>query len=235
MEKVSIIIPAYNEEKTILEVIKEVKSVKLDIEKEVIVVDDFSRDRTKELLKKIRDSSIKVFYHQQNMGKGAAIRTGLKHATGTIVSIQDADLEYDPQNLAKLVKPILEGKADVVYGSRFLGRKMTLFGKNRTVLPSHWIGNKGLTFLTNILYFDSITDMETGCKVFRKKVLDGITLKSRRFDFEPEMTAKILKKGYKIKELPIDFNPRTFEEGKKITWRDGIKAVYYLLKYRFLD
>ena len=169
------------------------------------------------------------------MGKGAAIRTALEHSTGDIISIQDADFEYDPQNIVKLIKPILDGTSNVVYGSRFLGKKLVLFGKEKTKLPLHWIGNRGLTFLTNLLYFNSITDMETCCKVFKKNVIKNIKLNARRFDFEPEITAKILKSGYKIKEIPVDFKPRTFEEGKKITWRDGIKAAYYLLKYRFMN
>lgn len=254
MQKLSIIIPVYNEEKTILKVIAEVKKVKINnVEKEIVIVDDFSTDKTRHILKKIKEKSIenlrfsghrkskgfscaiKIFCHSKNMGKGAAIRTALRHAVGDVISIQDADLEYAPSNIAKLIKPILNGDADIVYGSRFLGKKLSLFGKKKTLLPLHWIGNRGLTFITNMLYFSSLTDMETGCKVFKKDVVKNIKLRAARFDFEPEITAKILKRGYKIKELPIDFNPRTFKEGKKITWRDGIKAVYYLIKYRFVD
>ncbi len=236
MEKLSIIIPAYNEDNNILKVIQGVKKVKIkDVEKEIIVVDDCSTDRTGDILKKNNDKSIKVFYHKKNMGKGAAIRTALEHCNGSIISIQDADLEYAPRNIIRLIQPIINKQYDVVYGSRFLGKKMALFGRNKTILPMHWIGNRCLTFLTNLLYFNSITDMETGCKVFKKEVVEGMNLKSRRFDFEPEITAKILKRGYKIKEFPISFNPRTHEEGKKITWRDGVKAAYYLVKYRFFD
>ena len=236
MEKLSIIIPAYNEEKTILNVIKKVKEVKIgDVVKEIIVVDDCSQDNTKNILSKIKDKSVKILYHKKNMGKGAAIRTALEHSTGGIISIQDADLEYDPKNVVKLVQPILRGKSDVVYGSRFLGKKVSFFGLRKIPIPLHWIGNRGLTFITNLLYNGSITDMETGCKVFRKSVVNRMKLKAKRFDFEPEITAKILKRGYKIKEIPIDFKPRSFNEGKKITWRDGIKAAYYLLKYRFFD
>jgi len=236
MEKLSIIIPVYNEEKTILKVIQGVKKVKIkDVEKEIIVVDDCSTDKTRGILKKINDKSLRVFYHKKNSGKGVAIRTALEHCKGSIISIQDADLEYDPENMIKLIKPILNKQCDVVYGSRFLGRKIVLFGRNKTILPMHWIGNRCLTFLTNLLYFNGITDMETGCKVFKKEAVEGIKLKSKRFDFEPEITAKILKRGYKIKEFPIKFNPRTHEEGKKITWRDGVKAAYYLVKYRFFD
>jgi len=236
MAKLSIIIPVYNEEKTILKVIGAVKKIKLgNIPNEIIIVDDSSTDKTRSILKKIKDNTIKIFYHEKNMGKGAAIRTALGHASGDIISIQDADLEYDPQNIARLARLILDGSSDVVYGSRFLGRKLKLFGKGKTPLPLHWIGNRGLTFITNMIYLNSITDMETGCKIFRKDVIKGINLKGNRFDFEPEITAKILKKGYKIKEVPIDFNPRTFNEGKKITWVDGLKAAYYLIKYRFSD
>lgn len=236
MPKLTIIIPVYNEEGTILKVIKAVKKAKINnVEKEIIVVDDFSIDKTRDILKKIRDESIKILYHNKNMGKGAAIRTALEHSGGDIISIQDADLEYDPQNIVKLIKPILDGSSDVVFGSRFLGKRLHLFGERKTVLPSHWIGNRGLTFLTNLFYLNSITDMETGCKVFKKNVIKDIKLKAARFDFEPEITAKILKSGYKIKEIPIEFNPRSFEQGKKITWKDGIKAAYYLIKYRFFD
>ena len=236
MTKLSIIIPVYNEEKTIMNVVDQVKKLKIrDISKEIIVVDDCSLDHTIDILKKIKGKSVKVFYHDKNIGKGAAIRTALHHATGEIIAIQDADLEYDPSNISKLVKPILDGRADVVYGPRFFGKKLILFGNNRTILPLHLIGNRILTFLTNLLYFNSITDMETGCKIFKKKILDGIHLRANRFDFEPEITAKVLKKGYKIREIPINFKPRTFKEGKKITWRDGLKASYYLIKYRFFD
>jgi len=236
MEKLSIIIPVYNEEKTVLKVIQGVKKVRIKgAEKEIIVVDDCSTDSTRDILKKINDKSIKILYHKKNSGKGAAIRTALEHCKGSIISIQDADSEYDPRNILGLIRPILNKQYDVVYGSRFLGRKMILFGRNKTVLPMHWIGNRCLTFLTNLLYFNGITDMETGCKVFKKEVVEGIKLKSKRFDFEPEITAKILKRGYKIKELPIHFNPRTHSEGKKITWKDGIKAAYYLFKYRLVN
>ncbi len=236
MVKVSIIIPVYNEEKTLPKVIADIKKISIkNIDKEVIIVDDFSTDGTKSILKNIKDKSIKIFYHQRNMGKGAAIRTALSHSRGDIISIQDADLEYKPEYIAQAIKPIIEKSADAVYGSRFMDKSLSLLGKNKTPLPLHWIGNRGLTFITNILYLSSITDMETGCKVFRKDVIKNIRLKSTRFDFEPEITAKILKMGCRIKEIPIEFSPRTAHEGKKITWRDGIKAAYYLLKYRFFD
>ena len=228
----SIIIPAYNEEKNILEIISRVKNVKLgSIRKEIIIVDDFSTDNTRKLLSELKDSSLKIFFHQKNMGKGAAIRTALKHATGGIILIQDADLEYDPAEYPKLLKPILENETKVVYGSRLSAIRKNL----KNMYKLHYFGNMFLTAMTNILYGAKITDMETCYKVFRKEVVRSINLKARRFDFEPEITAKILKKGYKIKEIPINFVGRKFDEGKKITWADGIKALFYLIKYRFVD
>lgn len=227
--KLSIIMPVYNEEKTIKEILKRINAVQLNIEKEIIVIDDSSTDSTKEILKKINDNSIKIFYHKQNMGKGSAIRTGLKKSTGDIILIQDADLEYNPEEYPLLLQPILDGKTKVVYGSRFKGQ---MTGPN---LLSHVYGNKILTFITKVLYFHNVSDMETCYKVFKKEVLKDIRLKAKRFDFEPEITAKIIKKGYKIHEVPITYNSRLFDEGKKITWKDGIKALYYLVKYRFTN
>jgi len=230
--KLTVIIPVYNEEKSIIQVIDKVKNVKLNkIEKEIVVVDDFSTDATKELLEKLKDSSIKIFFHQKNQGKGAAIRTALKHATGDVILIQDADLEYDPIEYEKLLKPIIENKTKVVYGSRLNAIKKNL----KKMYKLHYFGNFFLTLMTNILYGAKITDMETGYKVFRKEVVNDMKLKAKRFDFEPEITAKILKKGYKIIEVPINFMGRKFDEGKKITWKDGVKAMYYLIKYRFTD
>ena len=230
--KLSIIIPAYNEEKTILKVISRVKNAKLgNIKKEVIVVDDFSADRTKKVLSKLKNKGLKIFFHEKNMGKGAAIRTALKHATGDIMLIQDADLEYDPKEYGKLLKPIIDGKAKVVYGSRLASIRKNL----KKMYKLHYLGNLFLTAITSVLYGANITDMETGYKVFKKEVIRNISLKAKRFDFEPEITAKILKKGYKITEVPIDFMGRKFSEGKKITWKDGVKAMLYLIKYRFTD
>lgn len=230
--KLSIIIPVYNEEKSILEAINKVKRVKLEnITKEIIIIDDFSTDNTKEILTKLKDSSLKIFFHQKNQGKGAAIRTALKYATGDIILIQDADLEYDPIEYEKLLKPIIENETKVVYGSRLNAIKKNL----QKMYKLHYLGNLFLTIMTNILYGAKITDMETGYKVFRKEVIENINLKAKRFDFEPEITAKILKKGYKITEVPINFIGRGFNEGKKITWKDGVKALYYLIKYRFTD
>lgn len=230
--KLSVIIPVYNEEKTVKTVLNRVKGVNLKgITKEIIVIDDFSTDGTRGILKKIKGKSIKILRHSKNMGKGAAIRTGLKHATGDVILIQDADLEYSPSEYPKLLEPILKRKADVVYGSRIEVIKKNL----KKMYKIHYIGNLFLTSLTNLLYGASITDMETGYKVFRKGVVKGINLRARRFDFEPEITAKILKRGHKIYEVPISFAGRKFDEGKKITWIDGVKAAFYLLKYRFAD
>lgn len=230
--KLSILIPAYNEEENILEVINRVQKAKLEgVTKEIIIIDDFSTDKTRRVLMDIKDGSLKIFFHPKNLGKGAAIRTGLKHATGDIILIQDADLEYNPKEYPILLKPILENKTKVVYGSRLEAIRENI----ANMYKLHYFGNIFLTIITNFLYRTKITDMETGYKVFKKEVLDGIELKARRFDFEPEITAKILKKGYKIVEVPISFVARKFEDGKKITWRDGIKALFYLIKYRFTD
>ena len=226
--KVSIVIPVYNEKDTILKILYQIENVDLkDIEKEIIVVDDFSTDGTREML--IGLGNYKIIFHDKNKGKGAALKTGYEHATGQIIINQDADLEYDPQFYNELLKPILDNETKVVYGSRMLGKHTNMYFL-------HFLGNNVLTLATNLLYGCRITDMETGYKVFKKEVLKDISLKSDRFDFEPEMTAKLLKKGYKIKEVKIDFdNPRSFKEGKKITWKDGLMHFLYLVKYRFSD
>lgn len=230
--RLSIIIPVYNEGRTISAIINKVQEVPLkNIEKELIVIDDFSTDNTKEILMNLKGNNLKIFFHQKNQGKGAAIRTGLKHVTGDIILIQDADLEYDPSEYGKLLRPIIEDNKNVVYGTRLEYIKHNVKNMNRL----HFIGNLFLTYITNLFYNAKITDMETGYKVFRKEVIDKINLKAKRFDFEPEITAKILKKGYKIYEVPITFKARKFDEGKKITWRDGIKALFYIIKYRFMD
>lgn len=232
MQKLSIIVPVFNEENTILNILDRVKKANtFNLKKEVIVVDDCSNDGTRNELKTIKDKSIKIFYHNKNMGKGASIRTALKNVTGEIILIQDADLEYDPKEYEKLLEPIIEKKAVVVYGSRLNAIRKNL----KKMYKIHYIGNIFLTLITNLLYGAKITDMETCYKVFRKEAIKNINLNAKRFDFEPEVTAKILKKGYKIHEIPINFFGRRFNEGKKITWIDGIKAVYYLIKYRFVD
>ena len=230
--KLSIIIPVYNEEKNIEKIVDKVEKVDLGkIKKELIVVDDKSKDNSVKMINKLikKYNNIKFLKHDKNLGKGSSIRTGLKYFTGDIIIIQDGDLEYNPEEYNKLIKPILEGKTKVVYGSRLLGRIKGF------QIPLHYIGNIGLSLITMILYLRKITDMETGYKVMTKEVINSIDLKANRFEFEPEITAKIIKKGYKIMEVPISYNSRSFKEGKKITVADGFKAFYYLLKYRFFD
>lgn len=232
--KLSIIIPVYNEERTLAELLRKVKSVKVTgLRKEIIVVNDCSTDRTENILQMVK--GIRIFKHHKNRGKGAAVRTGFSKALGEIVIIQDADLEYDPTDYARLVRPILERRASVVYGSRLKKYPLVLFGKEATPLPAHLIANKFLTFVTNILYGGGLTDMETCYKVFSREALRSIKLVSNGFEIEPEITAKLLKKGYKIKEISIKVKPRNYDEGKKISWKDGIKAIYYLLYWRFIE
>ncbi len=230
--KLSIIMPVFNERKTIKEILARVASVKLDgIEKEIAVVDDFSTDGTREELQKSK--GIKLILHERNLGKGSAIRTGLQNATGDIIIFQDADSEYDPNDYAKLIDPILKGKASVVYGSRFMGKGIRDVGKGKVILPTHFVGNKLLTLMTNIFYGQKLTDMETGYKVFKSEVIKSLQFTSNRFDMEPEITAKLLKKKIKILEVPISYSARDFSQGKKITWKDGVKAAWCLLKFRF--
>lgn len=233
--KLSVIMPVYNEKGTIKEIIKRVKQVKIPkVSKELVIIDDFSTDGTRKILKKIKDRNkdrnIKIVFHERNKGKGSAIRTGIKHVTGNIIIIQDADLEYNPQDYAKLVKPIIEGKADVVYGTRF--PKTT---KKPSLFNTFFLGNRILTFMANLLYNAKITDEPTCYKVFKTSILKSINLKSKRFEFCPEVTAKVRKKGYKIYELPISYKPRSIEQGKKINWKDGIEAIWTLIKYRFTN
>lgn len=235
--KLSIIIPVFNEEKTVSEILRRVSSVKLPIsvKKEIIVVDDGSSDNSKLKVQSSKFKDIKKIFHEKNLGKGAAIRSGLKVAIGDIIIIQDADLEYDPNYYPLLLKPILENQVDIVYGTRLIDYPLKLWGEDKTILPTHLIGNRFLTWLTNFLYNSNLTDMETCYKVFRTNCLKGINFRSNGFDFEPEITAKFLKKGYKIFEVPIKVIPRTHEEGKKISWIDGFMAVFLLLKYRFFN
>lgn len=224
----TVIIPVFNEINTIKTILERVKTQKLA--DEILIVDDGSTDGTREVLEEYdKRDEIKVFLHDENLGKGAAIRTGLNHATGDVLLIQDADLEYDPRDYSTLLRPIEEGVADVVYGSRFLG------APRRTAMFWHLVANKVLTLMTNILYNTILSDMETGYKVFKKEVVRGLELRANRFDFEPEFTAKILKRGYRIYEVPITFVPRDYEEGKKIGMKDAFEAVWALLRYRFVD
>lgn len=224
----SVIIPAYNEKQTIEEILRRVQSTGIAFE--VIVVDDGSRDGTREILQSLNGKgNVRVLLHEKNLGKGAAVVTGIQAAHGDVLLIQDADLEYDPRDIPRLLEPIKEGIADVVYGSRFLG------GPRRPVMFWHMVANKVLTLMTNILYNNILTDMETGYKVFRREVVQGMQIKARRFDFEPEFTAKILKRRVRLYEVPISFNPRDYEDGKKIGLKDAFAAVWTLLKYRFFD
>lgn len=223
--KLSVIIPVYNERNTVLEIIRRVESVKLDdAEKELVIVDDCSTDGTKDILNKLKKHTI--IFHPKNMGKGAAIRTGLEKATGDIFVIQDADLEYDPSSFTELLKPILNEKTNVVYGSRNLNHA-------RKNIILHYVGNIFLTYVFNLLYGYKISDMETCYKMFTRETLKGIELKGNRWEFDPEITAKFAKKGEKIIEVPIIVKPRSFKEGKKIKWNDGVRIFYTLIKYRF--
>jgi glycosyltransferase involved in cell wall biosynthesis len=224
--KLSILIPIYNERATILEIARRVQAVPFN--KEIIAVDDGSTDGTRELLPQIVQEGVTVLYHDRNQGKGAAIRTALARASGDIIVIQDADLEYDPRDYKQLIEPIIEGRAKVVYGSRFMGPRMAMFFW-------HMLANKMLTLMTNVLYDAILSDMETGYKAFRADVIKSIPLRSRRFDFEPEITAKVLKRGYRIFEVPISYFGREYSEGKKIGMKDGFVAIWTLLKYRFVD
>ena len=224
----SVIIPVFNEVKNIQEIIKRVQASKLA--KEIIVVDDGSQDGTRDILKKLDGKrKVRVILHDKNQGKGAAVVTGMNAAKGDILLIQDADLEYDPRDFPALLRPIKEEIADVVYGSRFLG------GAHRVTMFWHQVANKMLTFMTNILYDSILTDMETGYKVFRREVIEGMNIRSKRFNFEPEFTAKILKRKHRIFEVPITFNPRDYAEGKKIKLKDAFEAVWALMRYRFFD
>ena len=228
--RVSDIIPVYNERATVEPAGRAVLAV--DRADEILIVDDGSTDGTRDLYPDIQalDDAIRVILHEKNMGKGAAVRTCFAHATGEIFLIQDADLEYDPRDYPALLRPIEEGRAAVVYGSRFRG------GPTKTMFFWHMVGNKLLTLVTNIVYNTILSDMETCYKVFRADVVRDIPLRSRGFEFEPEITSKVLKRGYRIYEVPISYNGREFDEGKKLNpWREGPKALYYLLKYRFVD
>ena len=226
--KLTVIIPAYNEKNTIQEIVRRVQATKLV--DEIIIVDDGSTDGTRALIAPMDGKdNIKVILHEKNQGKGAAVSTGISAASGDVLMIQDADLEYDPREYPNLMKPIEEGLADVVYGSRFLG------APHRAILFWNMVANKLLTLMTNVLYNNILTDMETGYKVFKREVVAEMKIHAKRFDFEPEFTAKILKKNVRLFEVPITFNPRDYSEGKKIKMKDAFEAVWTLLKYRFMD
>jgi glycosyltransferase involved in cell wall biosynthesis len=226
--KLSVVIPVFNEKNTVLRLLARVRSV--DVSKEIIVVDDCSSDGTRDILQGLAPSDdLKMIFQPRNMGKGAALRAGFEHAAGDIVVIQDADLEYAPAEYGNLIQPIIDGKADVVYGSRFLG------GPHRVLLFWHWIGNHLLTMLSNMMTDLNLTDMETGYKVFRADVLRRIKLRENRFGFEPEFTAKVARAKLRIYEVPISYSGRDYSEGKKVGWKDGIAAFYFILKYHFVD
>jgi glycosyltransferase involved in cell wall biosynthesis len=226
--KLSVIIPVYNEVESIQTILKRVQDTKLV--HEIVIVDDGSKDGTRDVLKDLDGKDgLRVILHEKNQGKGAAVRTGMSAAKGDVLLIQDADLEYDPRDYPELLKPIKEGLADVVYGSRFLGRA------HRVTMFWHMVANKSLTLLTNVLYDTILTDMETGYKVFRREVIEGMVIRANSFNFEPEFTAKILKRKYRIFEVPITFNPRDYSQGKKIKLHDAFEAVWALIKYRFVE
>ncbi len=228
--KISIIIPVFDEINTLKQIIEKIENTEFcSLEKEIILVDDGSKDGTRELLK-IFEEKYKILFHAKNMGKGAAVRTALYYATGDIIVIQDADLEYNPEDYNKLVKLIIEDKVDVAYGSRFIdteSRKRFKF--------LQYLGNRFLTIFTNLLFGVGLTDMETCYKAFRADIIKNVSIKSNKFDFEPEITAKILKRKYYLQEIPISYNGRNYNEGKKIGWKDGLSAIYALLWYRIFD
>jgi glycosyltransferase involved in cell wall biosynthesis len=236
----SVVIPVYNERETIREILRQVRGVA--IKKQIILVDDCSRDGTREILEQLQvdEPDLTIVFHEINQGKGAALRTGFQHATGQVVIVQDADLEYDPSQYLQLIQPIIEGKADVVYGSRFIGES------HRVLYFWHSMANKFLTWLSNVFTNLNLTDMEVCYKVFRREVIQGITLKSHRFGFEPEVTAKVARfhlppvdgrpaRKCRIYEMPVSYNGRDYKEGKKIGWKDGVQALYCILRYAFAD
>lgn len=230
-DKLSIVIPIYNEAEHLEEILRQIDAVEIDMDKELILVDDCSTDGTREILKNLQntnDSKIKIYYHQINRGKGATVRTGFEHITGDITLVQDADLEYDPQDYPKLLKPILEHKADVVYGSRFMQ------GRQHGLLRSY-LANRFLTSLSNLVNGTNITDMETCYKVMKTDILKNISLRSDRFGFEPEITAKLARQKCKIVDVPISYRGRDYDEGKTVSWKDGIAAIIHIFRFRFFS
>jgi glycosyltransferase involved in cell wall biosynthesis len=227
--KLSVVIPAYNEKSTIEEIIRRVQAVDVGMDKEIVVVDDGSADGTRDILRRLASENIRIFFHEKNTGKGGALQTGFSEARGDIVLVQDADLEYDPREYPKLLEPILDGRADVVYGSRFLG------GTHRVLYFWHSVGNRILTMFSNMVSNLNLTDMETCYKVFRREVLQKIRLKSGRFGIEPEITIKVAKLKCRVYEVPISYAGRDYSEGKKIGWKDGVAALFHIVRFRFFD
>jgi glycosyltransferase involved in cell wall biosynthesis len=223
----SVVVPVFNERNTVAEILRRIRAVELPVQLEVIVVDDGSTDGTDKVLSALEDSTMRVVTHDTNRGKGAAVRTGIEAARGDLVLIQDADLEYDPDDWPRLLDPVLKGKARVVYGSRFTG-------EGRAMRPTQWLGNRVLTLAANLLFRSTLSDMETCYKLFDSAVLKGITIESDGFDFEPEITAKVLRRGYRIYEVPVSYTGRDGSEGKKFDWRDGVRALTTLVRYRFV-
>ncbi len=221
----SVVVPVYNERNTVAEIVRRMRRVELPVDLEIILVDDGSSDGTEKILAALEDSTVRLVRHPTNRGKGSAVRSGLAHARGDLVLIQDADLEYDPDEWPKLLRPVLKGRAEVVYGSRFRGERQSMDVPN-------WVGNRFLTLATNVLYNTSLSDMECGYKLFERTVLDGLTIESDGFDFEPEITAKVLRSGRTIYEVPVSYAGRTSREGRKFSWTDGVRAVGTLLRYR---
>lgn len=230
LRRLSVLVPVFNERNTVVEILRRMRAVELPegIEREIIVIDDGSTDGTRDVLRQLGDSTVRVVLHEVNRGKGAALRTGLDYATGDYVLVQDADLEYDPEDWPRLLAPVLRGRARAVYGSRFTGER-------RNMLFLHWVGNRMLSLVTNVLYNTTLSDMETCYKLVDRELLAGLRLRSDRFDIEPEITAKILRRGVRIYEVPISYAGREFAEGKKITWRDGFAALLALVRFRFGD